>query len=143
MPYETKTQVTQQQALGHIDVPASGLAYWRVVWSRRHTATTIAVAVALFATLVSARQAAGAVDFVLLGLAAVVGAVALATYVPPAGVPLREHLAGGSCGIIPVVAVVGAPILLSQASATLFPLVVLLACYGFAAGKRIMDHASC
>ncbi|MCC2591891.1 hypothetical protein LKO27_00400 [Tessaracoccus sp. OS52] len=132
-----------QQLLGHVDVPASGPAYWRAVWSRRHTVTAVAAAVALFAVLMSARGAVAALDVALLGLAAVVGAITLATYVPPAGVPLREHATGGSCGIIPVLAVVGAPVLLSQAAPTLLPLIVLLACYGLAMGKRITDHASC
>lgn len=57
--------------------------------------------------------------------------------------PAREHLAGGSCGIIPLAATLVAPVLLAQAPATLLPLAALVACYGVAAGKRITDHASC
>ncbi len=86
----------------------------------------------------------GGLDLIGLTLAALIGAVTLATYIPPVGVPAREHLAGGSCGIIPLAAAtLLAPVMLAQAPATLFPLVALLACYGVAAGKRITDHASC
>ncbi len=136
--------------LGDVTVPASGPAYWRAAWSARHTTTAAVSAIAVFAALVSARQNAIAgdtlpsgLDIALLALAALVGAVTLASYVPPAGVPAREHLAGGSCGVIPLAATVVAPVMLAQAPATLFPLVALLACYGVAAGKRITDHASC
>ncbi len=135
--------MTHQQMLGLVDVPASGPAYWRAAWSRRHTAAAIVAGAALLAALVSARQATGAADYVLLGLAAVVGAVTLATYVPPAGVSAREHLTGGVCAVVPAVVILGAPVMVSQAEATLSPLVALLVAYGFAAGKRITTHASC
>nr|WP_139280326.1 hypothetical protein [Tessaracoccus bendigoensis] len=131
------------QVLGTIHVPASGVAYWRSVWSRRHTLALAVGGVALLALLVSAREPQAGIDYLLLGVAAVLGAVTLATYVPPVGVPAREHLTGGACGAIPVLAVVGAPVMLSQADATPLPLVALLASYGLAVGKRITDHASC
>jgi len=145
VPIQRSLRVTHQQMLGLVDVgvPASGPAYWRAVWSKRHTAVAIVAAAALFATLVSARQASGAADYVLLGLAAVVGAVTLATYVPPAGSPAREHLTGGACAVVPVLVVLGAPVILSQADATLVPLLALLTFYAFAAGKRITTHSSC
>lgn len=133
--------------LGDVTVTASGAAYWRSVWSARHSVAFVAAAAALFVVLLSARQnavgVAGTVDMVVVGLAALAGGVTLATYIPPAGVPAREHLTGGSCGIIPLVAVVAAPLLLAQAPATGFALAALIACYGMAAGKRITDHASC
>ncbi|MHA6526027.1 hypothetical protein [Tessaracoccus sp. G1721] len=138
-----------QPILGAVTVPASGPAYWRAAWSARHTGTAVVSALLLLAALVSARQnALGGglplgLDITVLALAALVGAVTLATYVPPAGVPAREHLAGGSCGVIPLAATVVAPVMLAQAPATLLPLVALVACYGVAAGKRITDHASC
>ena len=135
--------MSQQQMLGLIEVPTSGPAFWRAVWSRRHTAAAAGASIVLFLVLMSARQATGGLDVVLLALAAGVGAVTLATYVPPAGVPLREHLTGGSCGVIPALMTLGAPVLMSQAPLTLPPLFLLLACYGFAAGKRLTDHASC
>lgn len=128
---------------GIVSVPASGLAYWRQVWSRRHTVVAGGAAVALFAALLSARGFVGALEIALLGTAAIVGAVTLTTYVPPAGVPAREHLAGGACAVVPVLATLGAPVFLSQAPAGPLPLLVLLACYAFAAGKRITDHAAC
>lgn len=136
--------------LGDVTVAGSGPAYWRAAWSARHTATAVVSAIALLAALVSARQNAigggalpSGLDIVILVLAALIGAVTLATYVPPAGVPAREHLAGGSCGVLPVAATVFAPVMLAQAPATLLPLMALVACYGVAAGKRITDHASC
>lgn len=137
--------MTHRQMLGLVDVgvPASGHAYWRAVWSKRYTAVAIVAAAALFAALVSARQASGAAEYVLLGLAAVVGAVTLATYVPPAGSPAREHLTGGACAVIPVLVVVGAPVMLSQADSSLVPLLGLLTFYIFAAGKRTMTHSAC
>ena len=141
-PDSTPTLPTTQ-VVGSIDIPSSGVAYWRSVWSRRHTVASTAGIVALFAILVSARAPQAGVDYVFLGVAASLGAVTLATYVPPVGVPAREHLTGGSCGVIPALATLIAPVLLSQANATLMPLFALLACYGIAAAKRIMDHASC
>ena len=146
VPIQEEPYVTHQQMLGLVDVnvPASGPAYWRAVWSGRHTAVAIVAGAALFAALVSARQATGAADYVLLGLAAVVGAVTLATYVPPTASSAREHLTGGgACAVMPVLVVLGAPVILSQAAATLTPLMALLIFYGFAAGKRITAHASC
>ncbi|MHA6512898.1 hypothetical protein [Tessaracoccus sp. Z1128] len=132
-----------QQVLGDVKVAASGPAYWRAVWSTRHTVAAVVAAVALFVALNSARETTGALEVTVLVLAALLGAVTLATYVPPAGVAAREHLTGGSCGIIPAAAVVVAPFMLSQAPATLVALAALLACYGVAAAKRITDHASC
>jgi hypothetical protein len=135
--------MTQQQTLGHIDVPASGPAFWRAAWSRRHTVTFAVAVVAMFLMLTSARPATSFLDGALLGLAAAVGALTLATYVPPAGVRLREHLVGGSCGAVPAIVTLGAPVLLSQSALTIPPLLLLLTCYAFAAAKRITDHASC
>lgn len=134
--------------LGDVKVAASGPAYWRAVWSARHTGTLVVAAVALFAALVSARMngiggALGPLDLAAVGFAALAGGVTLATYIPPAGVPAREHLTGGSCGIIPFAAVLIAPFLLAQAPATGVALIALVFCYGMAAGKRITDHASC
>ncbi|TRY20231.1 hypothetical protein FOJ82_05050 [Tessaracoccus rhinocerotis] len=130
-------------ALGHVDVPASGVGFWRQVWSRRHTVAAIVAAGLLFLLLVSARGSAGGLELALLAVAATVGALTLATYVPPAGVATRAHLSGGACAVLPVVATLGAPVLLSQAAAGLAPVLVLLACYALAAGKRITDHATC
>ena len=139
-----------QPVLGDVTVVAGGPAYWRAAWSTRHTTAAVLGAVALVGLLVSARQNAtggdalvSGLDVAALTLAALVGAVTLATYVPPVGVPAREHLAGGSCGIIPLAATLVAPVLLAQAPATLLPLAALVACYGVAAGKRITDHTSC
>lgn len=138
------------QVLGDVAVPASGVAYWRAVWSLRHTVTFVVAAAVLFMLLVSARQNAlavdglpAALDVVALTVAALLGAVTLATYIPPAGVAAREHLTGGSCGIIPLAATVLAPVMFAQAPGTLLPVVALLACYGLASTKRITDHASC
>lgn len=139
----TAATEVQTSVLGDVRVVASGPAYWRAVWSTRHRVTAVLAAVALYLALSAARPASGSVEVVVLALASLVGAVALATYVPPAGVSPRTHMTGGSCGIIPLAAVVVAPYMLAQAPVTGFALVALLACYGMAAVKRITDHASC
>lgn len=137
------SDVPATQVVGHIAVPASGVACWRSVWSLRHTVALVVGIGALFAILVSARAPQAGVEYGFLAVAAVIGAVTLATYVPPLGVRAGEHLPGGTCAVMPALAVVVAPVLLSGASATVVPLVALILFTGVAAAKRIMDHASC
>ncbi|MGO1384330.1 MAG: hypothetical protein ACTHWA_01460 [Arachnia sp.] len=126
-----------------VEVPTSGPAYWRAVWSTRYTAVTVIAALALLSMLVSARPVTNAAEYVLLAAAAVIGAITLATYVPPIGRPAREHLTGEVCAVVPVAVVLGAPVMLAQESGSFASVVLLLAVYVFAASKRVMTHASC
>ncbi|WP_022910580.1 hypothetical protein [Aestuariimicrobium kwangyangense] len=140
---------TNATPVGHVAVPASGPRYWKSVWSSRHTVAAVVAFLVLALVLFSVRSTAlagqlpSAFDLLLLAPAAALGAVTLATYVPPAGVAAREHLAGGSCAIVPIALVVGSPLLVAQSAGTTYPLVLLLVFLVAAAAKRITDHASC
>lgn len=126
-----------------IAAPASGPAYWHAAWSTRHTVAAVVAGGALFALLLSAMPGAGALGVVVLGVAALIGGITIATYVPPVGVPAKEHLAGGSCAALPLAIVFIAPFMLSGAGPTALMAVAVAVFYAGAAGKRIMDHASC
>lgn len=133
----------QAPLLGAIRVPAGGLAYWRTAWSPRHLVATSAAGIVLFGLLFSALPGAGALAVVLLGLAALLGGIAVATYLPPAGVPVREHIVGGSCALMPLAIIAFAPLALLDVDASPLVAVAVLVFYAGAALKRLTSHASC
>lgn len=129
--------------LGAVAVPASGPAFWRAAWSTRHTVTALLAGAVLYLALASAAPGFGAAGTVLLALAALVGGVTIATYVPPRGVPAKEHVTGGSCAIMPLMIIAVAPFMLAEAPASALSAAALVAFHVAAAAKRITDHASC
>jgi uncharacterized membrane protein len=135
--------------VGHVSVPASGPRYWQAVWSTRHTIAAALAFIGLVIVLLGVRattlegQLPSPSDWLLLLPAAALGAVTVATYVPPVGVAAREHLTGGSCAIVPIALVIGSPLLVAQSAGTTYPLVLLLVFLVAAATKRLTDHASC
>ena len=137
------SEIGRAPVLGAVAVPASGPAFWRAAWSARHTVTTLAAGAALYLALAAATPAMGWAGTVLLALAALVGGVTVATYVPPRGVPAKEHVTGGSCAIMPLMIIAVAPFMLAQAPASALTAAALVVFYFAAAVKRITDHASC
>ena len=136
------SEIGRAPVLGAVAVPASGHAYWRAAWSTRHTVTVLAAGSVLYMALASA-AAVGAAGTALLVLAALVGGVTIATYVPPRGVPAKEHISGGSCAIMPLMIIAVAPFMLAEAPASPLTAAALVVFYAAAAIKRITDHASC
>ena len=82
-------RIPRVPALTRVQTP-SGLARWRAAWSRRQTLVTIALAPLIYAAYRGAVGLAGdgsPMWGLALVLLATMGAVVLATYVPPRGGP--------------------------------------------------------
>lgn len=94
----------------------SGPAYWRTAWTRRHTAVSAALFVALLPLLVALTGWPGdpGVLAVLVGFSAVAALVA-ASYLPARG----ARGAASSCAALPAVMTVAAVVMLGRGPADL------------------------
>ncbi len=95
--------------------PASGLAYWRQAWSRRHTAFALAASALIFPVNAGvAGWPAQAGVLLTLGLLSVLGGFVVASYLPSKDVKATSPCAAG-----PLLITVAATILLSREPVTL------------------------
>lgn len=124
--------------------PITGLRYLRATWSKRHLIVTIALlpVLGLLYWGSAGGSAAGPGMLVVVAAAALIGALVLASYVPPRGTRGQLLAGGGACAAMPPLAVLGAAWLLGQGAAT-GNVVPALLIPGVAAVQRLWGPASC
>lgn len=116
-----------------------GFGAYRQGWAVRHTLAAVLMAPLLFLAYGGAAQRLGVGWQLVVAIAALMGAVLLATYLPLRGLP-RE--AASPCLAMPAAMVLAAGVMLT-APATAFTATVALLALGFGLFQRVFVPSSC
>lgn len=141
-PQELFEQIPRIDAIPAPGPAATGLAYWRTAWSVRHTVAAVLAAPVLWFTY--ANLAGPGVPLglsVAITLTSLVGAVVLASFVPPRGSDLASSLSG--CGAGALLGLFAAGALLQDAVASPTFGWLALGISGIALAQRTFTAAAC
>lgn len=129
--------------LGDSTTARTGLAGWRAAWSTRHTVATLVITPMLWAAYRSAAgpEIAGSFAWTwLLLLTALVGAAALATYLPR---PRGARAMGSPCAALAGAHVVLAAVVLSMGPSVPMRGIFAFAIVTFSLVQRMAGSAAC
>lgn len=144
----------QVAALPRLDAVApqpqvSGLGYWARVASGRHAAAAVVAVPLLFwayAGAVGRPLPGGSGTLVTLALAAVLGGLTLATYVPPRARGREtdgQRWAATACAAGPILPVMFATLLFESAATSPFNGVLAVGLVGFGLAQRVLGSPTC